>query len=128
MASSSERPTKRCRFSAKNVVFQSPRTQKRDGAGDGAVQVTVYDWGSASLVFPSCTAKLRQVQVQHRSHNGITYQPNKLAQTVLPKFQGGHTKKLDGLVEQQRIKLTNTGGKNESFDRDEIGLTPWRMR
>ena len=121
-------PTKRARFSAKMVQKQGV---KADRAKDykAPVQICVYEWGSTAVhYFPGQTigTKLWQLQILHDVHNGVAYQTSTSIDEVLSKFKGGIAKTSKAMETAHSIRFTNTGGKDERFDRDNVGLVPWR--
>ena len=122
-------PAKRARFSAKMVKMASPRTDRpRDH--NAPVQLTIHDWGqNAMQFFPGRprSMPLWQVQVSHEVHNGVGYMMNSTVKDVLPKFREGSAVTLEAMEKVHSIKYTNTGGKNDNFDKDDIGLQPWRV-
>ena len=127
-ASATTPPAKRARFSAKMVQKQGPKT---DRARDykAPVQICIYDWGcNAARYFPGQTVaeKLWQLQILHDVHNGVGYQTSTSIDEVLSKFKGGTAKSTKTMEATHAIRYTNTGGKDEKFDRDNVGLVPWR--
>ena len=93
------------------------------------VLIAIQDWGyNAVRYFPGQTTEtqLWQLQIMHDAHNGVAYQTGNVIDEVLPKFKGGSAKTTKTTETQHAIRYTNTNGKDEQFDRDHVGMVPWR--
>ena len=118
---------KRAKISLKTVKFQS-RGDRAQNA-HAPVVTSVFNWGrNASLYFEGVgrSCPLWQVQVVHEAHNGIAYGMNNGLKEALPHFGGGVATTLETMEQVHKIRYTNTGGRTDTFDRDEVGHQVWR--
>ena len=93
------------------------------------VHVAIQDWGyNATRYFPGQTTEtqLWQLQILHDAHNGVGYQTSSAIDEVLSKFKDGSAKNSKAMEAQYAIRYTNTNGKDEKFDRNNVGMVPWR--
>ena len=121
-------PAKRARFSAKMVQKQGLKNEKGKDS-KAPVHVAIQDWGyNAMRYFPGQTTEtqLWQLQILHDAHNGVGYQTGSAIDEVLSKFKDGSVKNSKAMEARYAIRYTNTNGKDEKFDRDNVGMVPWR--
>ena len=93
------------------------------------LHIAIYDWGyNASRFFPglSSETQLWQLQIIHEVHNGVGFQTGSAIDEVLHKFKGGEAKSAKAMEAHHGIRYTNTNGKDEKFDRNDVGMVPWR--
>ena len=45
---------------------------------------------------------------------------------AMPNFRNGTVRALEELEKKRGIMYINTGGKSDHFDKDSVGLMPWR--